>query len=453
MITEDSGEALRPSQVPFFQVAPSAAVATDRDPTPPRYVSPLAERAAQLGIDGLESLDWLDVGAELRTRYENRGYYYHDMEESGDRLLTRSRFYLGVREVLDPLRVAIEIQDARYFGTDFSDNTTDYADILKLYGELYFPDVGDEGHPLRFRVGRMSFDSIDRRLVARNRFRNTTHAFDGARLTWGERATDWEIDTFAVMPVDITPESPDRSSSAEWLYGLTGYWRGWAPYWTLEPYYFILDKDRTEPDIDDQTLHTMGLHGFGVLGQTGFDGDFNTAFQWGRDGDLTQRAFAMHGEVGYTFDRPSSPRAAFWVNYASGDDDPNDGVNERFDRLFGASHTMYGHSDLFTWQNMVNPTAYFSIRPAKPLRFEVFYRWYWLASDTDAWVVPGLRDEAGGSGDFIGQELDLRVRYQIRRHLGLDAGCAYFMPGEFVDNTARDANNSCFFYLQLTLRL
>ena len=80
----------------------------------------------------------------------------------------------------------------------------------------------------------------------------------------------------------------------------------------------------------------------------------------------------MHAEIGYYIDRPSKPRIAVWINYASGDRNPNDGINQRFDRLFGASHNMYGHSDLFTWQNMINPTFYVSVRPTERTRLEAF---------------------------------------------------------------------------------
>jgi len=118
----------------------------------------------------------------------------------------------------------------------------------------------------------------------------------------------------------------------------------------------------------------------------------------------------------------TAPRIATWISYATGDRDPDDGVNERFDRLYGASHSMYGYSDLFTWQNLINPTIYVSLRPARQFRLEAFYRAYWLASATDAWVVPVLRDPNGSNGSFVGQEIDLRLKYQFARHIGIDIG-------------------------------
>ena len=113
---------------------------------------------------------------------------------------------------------------------------------------------------------------------------------------------------------------------------------------------------------------------------------------------------------------------------------------------------MYGYSDLFIWSNMVNPSLYLMTRVIPTIRIETFYRLYWLASATDAWVVPGIRDPSGDSGRFIGQEFDLRVRHQVGRHLGLTLGYAWFVPGSFVRNAADEANQSHFVYFQFLIR-
>ena len=109
-----------------------------------------------------------------------------------------------------------------------------------------------------------------------------------------------------------------------------------------------------------------------------------------------------------------------------------------------------GH--LFIWENIVNPTVYLTLRPIESVRLEAFYRAYWLASDSDVWAPPGFGDPEGRSGSFVGQEIDLRVRHQLTRRLGLDMGYAHFMPGNFVRNTVDSADDSDFFYVQLTWR-
>ena len=236
-----------------------------------------------------------------------------------------------------------------------------------------------------------------------------------------------------------------------WFYGLTGSWRRWDRYVVLEPYYFVLDEDRKDPASADREIHTLGAHAFGPIGTTGFDYDVDTAFQFGEDGERRQCAFAGYGEVGYTFAHAWSPRLSFSTSYGSGDRDPDDDVTERFDRLFAANHSR-SMLDYWTWQNVINPKWRIEIRPTEKLRLDAAYGGYWLASDSDAWVQTGRQDPAGQSGDCVGQELEIRAKYQIDPRIAIELGYAHFMPGPFVDNTG-PADDSDFFYVTTTLTL
>jgi hypothetical protein len=62
---------------------------------------------------------WLDFGLESRTRYE---YRWNDYSTPGlitdDALVTRNLLYLAVKGPLDPLRLAVELEDSRRFLSD-----------------------------------------------------------------------------------------------------------------------------------------------------------------------------------------------------------------------------------------------------------------------------------------------------------------------------------------------
>ncbi len=416
------------------------------DSEPPGYVKTLD----QFGVAGLEDMDWLEFGLEHRTRFEYRSDYRRPNLEDDEQFLLRSRVYVGLRKVLDPFRFGIELQDSRQFHSDFPDRTRDVneAEFIQAFAELYFKDALGKGYPIQFRAGRMSLEYLDRRLVARNRWRNTTNAFDGFRLRLGRPDADWQFDFFAVQPVERRMTARDRADEERWFYGLVGAWRRWSKYVTLEPYYFILDEDRKGRERSDREIHTLGLHAFGPIGATRFDYDFDTAFQCGGDGDRRHRAFAFRGEVGYTIQHAWKPRVSLSTVYASGDRDPDDGLSERFDRLFQATHCP-STSDLFSWQNTISPKIRLSLRPASRLRIDTSYGAHWLASDSDDWVIPGRRDPRGDSGDFIGQELELRVRYRIDPRVELEVGYAHFFPGPFFENTG-PADDADLFYVQTT---
>ncbi|MBN2563921.1 MAG: alginate export family protein [Phycisphaerae bacterium] len=411
---------------------------------PPGYVKTLNE----FGVAGFEDINWLEFGLEHTTRFEYRDDCRRPDLADDEQFLLRSRVYLGVKEILDPLRFGIEFQDARQFHSDFPerDRDVDEADFLQAFAELYFEDALGKGYPLQLRVGRMTLDYLDRHLVARNRWRNTVNAFDGFRLRLGQPSADWQFDFFAVQPVAIRMTAPNRADEERWFYGLVGAWRRWSQVITLEPYYFILDEDRKDPTMSDREIHTLGLHAFGPIGDTRFDYDFDTAFQFGDDGDRRQRTFASRGELGYTFQHEWKPRLSVSAAYASGDRDRDDSISERFDRLFQATHGP-SMSDLFGWQNTISPKVRLDFRPLKKAQITASYGAHWLASDSDAWVIPGRRDPLGDSGDFVGQEIELRVRYQIDPRVDLELGYLYFLPGPFVRNTG-PADDGNLFYVQ-----
>jgi len=378
----------------------------------------------------------LSIGLESRTRYETHQDDYTQGLLSDDALVTRNLLYLSIQKALDPLRFAVELQNSRRFFSDLPDvpNLENHLEPLQAYAQLYF-DHALGGAPLSLSAGRLAFDWADRRLISRNRNRNTINAFDGFRLRLGDENAPWEIDAIAVRPVTRSATQLDESADDLMLYGLAGYWRGWSPHVVLEPYWLWLDQ-REAPTALRRNLHTFGLHTFGQWGRSSaWDYDVSLAGQWGETGSQTHRAYATHLEIGRTWASAWKPRLAAWLNYATGDRNATDAANQRFDPLFGATYSFYGYSSYFSLQNMLNPTFRLSFQPHKNLKCEVMHRAIWLASDTDAWVKANRRDATGSSGRFVGQEFDARLVWQLSSSCDLDMAYAHFFPGDFTQNT------------------
>jgi Alginate export len=372
---------------------------------------------------------WLVLGVEQRLRYESRTDRVRERPEAvrADFGLSRSRLFLGIAPESAPVRVFFEAQDARKFASDISETvaTVDHLDLLQLRAHLDLERW--LGAPVRVDVGRSSFDALDRRLIARNRFRNTTNAFDGLRIGLGRRGGAVGADVLALVPVDRRTDSFDPPADDRKLVGLLGRIAGSSL--AVEPYYLFYESENGPR----QALHTVGAHLYGTLYRGRVDHDLDVALQGGSNGARSHRALAIHAELGRTFQRPSSPRLALWVNYATGDRDPADDRSQRFEPLFGASHAMYGFTDFFSWQNLMSPTLALSFRPTPAVRAELFYRLYWLASSRDALVRAGLVDPTGDSGRFVGQGIDAAIRYRIARLAELEIQYGELVAGSFVD--------------------
>ena len=79
------------------------------------------------------------------------------------------------------------------------------------------------------------------------------------------------------------------------------------------------------------------------------------------------------------------------------------------------------------------------------------HRFYWLASDTDAWTTSGVRDASGNSGDYLGQQFEIRLRWDVvPKNLRLELGAAHLMVGDFIENAPNSSGqgNTNYGYLQ-----
>jgi Alginate export len=426
-----------------------AGVSRDPEPSLSLRYKPYDRSPADYGVDGL---DWLKFGLEYRVRYEHiDNAYRKTFKPNDDLVLMRSRVKIGIEEILDPFRFTLEFQDSREMGSDFPETTAnvDEADFLQAYAELFFPAAFGSA-PLRIQAGRMTLNYGRGRLIARNRFRNTVNAHDGFRVQLGDKKSRWQLDLFGVQPVDRLFRKPSHGDDEQWFFGAVGAWRGWDRV-TIEPYYLLLLTQREDPTVADRRLQTIGVHAFGKIGTSHFDYDVEAAYQFGTNGRLEHDAFALHGEIGYTFtSHPWKPRLVLQYDYGSGDRNPTDGRSGTFNDLFPRRRAQYGPLAYFAWGNLNSPGLLVVMKPTKTTTVDFRYRAAWLARDSDSWRGI-VRDPSGASGDFVGQEFDVRCRYSITEHAELLIGYSHFFAGEFVDR-AGPGGDTDYFYVQTTFR-
>ncbi|HLP82399.1 MAG TPA: alginate export family protein, partial [Nitrosomonas sp.] len=140
------------------------------------------------------------------------------------------------------------------------------------------------------------------------------------------------------------------------------------------------------------------------------------------------------------------PRIGLFYGYATGDKNPTDNVDNRFDRFFGFARP-WSVDHYVIYENLKAPKIRFEFQPTQKLGFEMGYGGYWLASKTDRMFDildgnisntvrdPGFnRDRTGQSGDFGGHAFEGRIRYQPTPRINTILGYTHFTAGEFVKN-------------------
>ncbi len=430
----------------------SNSYASNPDTDPPRYV----RRLSDIGVESFKDITWLEIGLEHRTRYEWRNNDMRRVEGGEDNpIFLRNRAWIGIKDILDPFRFAVEFQDSRVVNNKhaITDQERNEYDLLNAYGELYFKkglgvDDRNQDRPIRFRVGRMSYETTDRRFIARNEWRNTTNTFEGFRLNLGREANDWELDLFGMQPVRRLQTKFDEANDKLWFYGGIGTWRKWSDIATIQTYY-MGQKQQGDPNGFTNTNkldREIHMPGFRVYGKAGNIVDFDVSYnhQLGVSGTNRVDAQGYTIEIGRNFDYAWKPRLSAFYGYASGDKDPNDGVDNRFDRFFGFARP-WSADHYVIYENVKAPKVRLEISPTQKLGFEFGYGGYWLASSTDRMFDvldgnisntvkdPGFnRDRTGQSGDFGGHAFEGRIRYQPIPRITTTLGYTHFTAGEFI---------------------
>ena len=366
----------------------------------------------------------------------------------------------------DGFAIGGEFQDSRAVAADnllLSSSLLNAAELLRAYAEVRVPGV--LGGTLSTQFGRMTMDVGSRRFVARNRYRNTINSFTGVDVQWlSEKGRSARA--FWLLPVKRLRSNDndiqfDKESLSAQFWGafassdLSALGRG-------ELFIFGLhEEDSSGASTRNRGIDTWGLRLFEKPARASFDYTFELALQWGRSRatalasdatDLDHFAHFNHLEVGFTFDVDCAPRIVLQYDYASGDDDPNDGRNGRFDTLFGARRFDFGPTGIygpFARANINTPGVRVQLKPLPGLTSFVSYRAFWLASDSDAWTTTGVRDPSGQSGSYIGSQIEFRIRWRILPgNLALETGYAHLFAGEFIDNAPNsnmqgDSNYAC----------
>ncbi len=421
-----------------------------------------------------EVLSGLELSGEHRTRIETLSDRFRIGRRGNDQILVARTILKARLQLAEPLQLVVEFMDSRAGQDDASTpitsgivNTTDWLQI-NLELNLKGPFKGRS----RARLGRMTMDVGDRRLVARNRFRNTINAFTGLDLVW--RRGPHTLRGFYTLPVQRRPGSSaelrandaraDRENLDVIFWG--AYARTELP-WKDRAEFFVFglhEQDDSDRSTRNRELYTPGFRIWRPAESAAWDYQFESVFQFGHSRsstlsaiELEHKAHFHHAEIGYSFDSPGSPRLVAQYDYASGDASPGDTDNGRFDTLFGARRFDFGPTGIygpFARANLSTPGLRLSAKPCADLTGMVSIRGFWLASDNDAWVASGAVDPAGDSGDFIASQIELRVRWDaLPRNLRIEAGAAWLFAGEFVDDApnSNGVDRSTYAYLQATL--
>lgn len=427
--------------------------------------------------DHLGLPDALSVSAQHRIRYEHLEDQFRTGRKGDDQILA-VRTLLHVRlDLTDRLTAGVEIMDSRiYLEDSFTPVSSAHAnavELLQAYGS--FSSQWPEGGASTLRFGRITLDVGSRRLVARNRFRNTLNAFTGLDWQWkGKSGRGFRA--FYTLPIQRRPgdvqslrENQVEFDKESFDVNFWGFHHDRDLPWGDRGEVFVFglhERDAPDRPTSNRQIVTPGFRIVRKARLDAFDYQVETALQFGKSHsskssaeNLDHFAYFHHFEFGYTFDLPLSPRLVAQYDYASGDKKPNDGKNGRFNTLFGARRFDFGPTGIygpFARSNINTPGVRLQLQPTQGVTAFFAYRAYWLASKKDTWTTSGVRDASGDSGSFVGSQLEMRLRWDVvPGNVRLETGAAHLFAGKFADDApnGNDQGDATYVYTQLVFSL
>jgi len=364
-----------------------------------------------------------------------------------------------------------EIMDSRSYLNDtgsFANGTTTNAlEPLQAY-------VAWRHGPSTFRIGRVAQDLGKRRLVARNRYRNTVNSFTGVDWSWtgsegrAARAFYW-------VPMRLLPSDQEGVLDNEYELdrglrnsSISGFFYQFATLpnqHRIEAYVFDAHADAPNDPAISYDHVTFGTRAYRSPQPANWNYEVEAVLQTGESGgsvggsvrtDLDHDASFLHVEIGYQFDAPGQPNLMFQYDRATGDKDPTDGQIERFNTLFGARRFDFGPTGIYgiaARSNIDSPGVRLTFRPATKWQAMLAYRALHLQAPRDGWIGSGWRDATGAAGDSIGNHIEGQFTWAaIPDRLSLETGFGHLWAGRFAEQTAGAAfrGDPQYYYVALT---
>ena len=393
------------------------------------------------------------VGGELRYRFLNEHNRLRPPLNGRNSSYDQVRFvpYLELK-YKDWVTGHVQAIDAPTFNHDLPQLPIDEnrADLLQYYADFKVLDLGED--KLRFRAGRQFLQYGSQHLISPLGWSNTYRNFEGFKLYYS--SSDWDIDGFAVQPVNgatgnfYRPKSYDTPDQSRWFSGVYATYKK-APKGTMDLYWIWLKEDADRVNRIDGNRHTIGGRYAGkhpinddcdeLLATLNWD--VEGAYQFGTEDFLTGPNQDIHAWFlsfigGATLNQVAwTPTLSGIFYYGSGDNNPADTTSRTVSTLFPLGHAYWGLIDNFSGQNLIDYGIQTSVKPTEKLTLLAAWHWFDKAAQGDAiYNIAGA--PFGGvalTPANIGNELDLVATYAYSPSLNFQLGYFWFFYGDAVN--------------------
>jgi hypothetical protein len=368
-------------------------------------------------------------------------------------------------------RVAGELMDARSLGNDegsfASGALVNTLEPIQTY-------VAWQRDASTIRIGRVTQDLGKRRLIGRNRYRNSVNTFTGTDWAWtgddGRAAHAFYWQPMRVLPSDFASlldnrHKLDRGIRNAVVGGVFYHFPTFVNRHRLEAYVVDATAEERADRAAAYDLVTIGARAYREPQAAEWSYELEAMLQRGDSGgalggiargDLDHRASFVHLELGYQFAARGAPHLILQYDRATGDEDPTDLDSQRFNTLYGPRRFDFGPTGIYGIANRSNidsPGVRLTWSPAPRWQTMFAYRSLRLQEARDGWIGSGWRDPSGAAGSSIGRHLEGSFTFDaIPERLSFESGFGHLWAGRFAEQAAGAAfrGDPQYFYTAVT---
>ncbi len=416
---------------------------------------PAAATQPLVAPDGseIELPSWLTLGVEVRGRAETGTAPSFRPGTRASHYLHRLRIDSGFR--LTPwLRIHGRFQDSRVAGWDSASKPGGIENTLEI-GEAFAEFGVGEGPGWGAVIGRQPVVFGAMRVMSTSNWGNVGPRWDGLRAFY--RADRLRLDLVAAAPVRPVDGRLDRwFSPGRRVFGLHGSVGRVPAIDLVEPYIFGFTFEPSRNESGHFGGRAFSAFGARIVDKAGprFDFEMEITGLAGDAGGDPIRAWGAVGEIGRRLSSdPESPRLFARHQFATGDKNPHDGRMGGFQHMYATDK--WGTADNAAWRNIHESVFGIALTPSQRLTLLLQGRTLWLATRRDAlYTVSGAPAAFNpqATSNHVGEEMDIRVIWQVRRSLQLYGGYGYLLPGRFLEQSSPGASRHIA-YLMWTLRM
>ena len=388
---------------------------------------------------------YLTIGGEMREEFEhvandNWGKQSYTNAFFLQRYMLHTDWHFG-----DHFRAFIQLKSGL---ESFRQGGPRPIDEKKFDFEAAYIEIGSLSGRKRIvlRVGRQELNYGSGRLVSVREGPNVRQSFDGFKIRSQEGA--WIIDAFAVRPDLDKPgffnNVPDHGTAFWGFYATRPLHRGVS----LDAYYLGLDRQRATYNRGAATevRHTTAARLWRPVAskESGWDFDYEGAWQFGTFGAVGIKAWTLATDTGYGFPNARlKPRLSLKADLSSGDD-PQRSTLGTFSPVFPIGNYFGILAD--TGPGPVNfidvhPRLQMQLSHSVSASIDLVVQWRENIHD-GVYSVPGFLLASAGNSQarFVGYRPGAEVRWQIDRHAYLQADYGVFYAGRFLQETTPGRN-------------